>query len=199
MKITIRKNIFETNSSSTHSLILTNKEDLEKDLDKERNNKEEFYPSILCYDKFDKKEDKILFLGGLFDYELINNDDMQEEYDVFIKLLKDQKEDALIEQLIENQNEFKKYPYDEPYCRNFFCHGVLTDCTCCFQTKFKNYFKIEISYSKIFLELSKTNNDLKMVFDEKVKNEILRQKEQLYQKLYNFIYHDGIIVAYDNI
>ena len=71
MKIAIRKKCFETNSSSNHTLIITNEEDLEND--KAQFLKEEEDDFFAQYGNFCKplktKEEKCYFMADLFHKE----------------------------------------------------------------------------------------------------------------------------------
>jgi len=193
-KVTIRKQIFETNSSSTHAIILTNEKNYKKDFDKHC---EDFFVEIGNYTAIKKKEDKIICLAGLFDYETVQNNWLTGEYELFIQVLKDNKEKELLDIIKKNKKKYKKNSYDEPSCCDYFSYGPLADCTCCFYKHFKDYFKIKIDYYSIYTELSKTNNCNERDFTKKVKSELAKQREKLYNKLYEFIYNDGIIVTYD--
>lgn len=193
-KVTIRKQIFETNSSSTHAIILTNEKNYKKDFDEQCNQP---FTEIVNYNAIKTKEDKVICLAGLFDYETLKNKWLTEEYKLFIQILKDNNEKELLDIIKDNKKKFKKTPYDEPSCCDYFSYGPLADCTCCFYKRFKDYFKIEINYYSIYTELSKTNNCNESDFTEKVNIELAKQKEKLYNKLYEFIYNDGIIVTYD--
>lgn len=169
MKIQIRKNIFETNSSSTHCLIITNEENKENDI-KTAIDKEKFF--YLDYTSFQvnltKKEDKILMMAGLFDNENYQ-DNLIEEYNIFIKVLKDHNEIELLEQIKNNRQKFLNDP-DEPYCTNYYYDGCLIECNCNFCHLFNQFFKTKESTT-----------------------------EELYQKITKFIYEDGIIIPYETI
>lgn len=194
MKIVIRNSIFETNSSSSHSLIITNKENLDKDVNAHA---KKVGPCLKHYNAVEKKEDKVLFLAGLFDYEVVQSNSLKEEYNLFLKVLKDNNEEELLKQVKDNKKEYKKASYDEPYCVNYFCDGVLMDCSCSFYNAYLNYFQIIINYSAIYEELSKNKDYDENNFLTKVQEAFEKQKEEVYQKLYDFIYKDGIIVAYE--
>lgn len=171
MKIQIRKNIFETNSSSTHSLIITNSRDLDKDMEKMKKEEKYFYPEYIrinCH--IASKEKKVLMLGGLFNFENKINNCLKDEFQVFLQVLKDNNEKELLKKIEENTLNYKD-EYDEPYCTNYFEDGCLIECNCKFKEKFIEYFA------------------KKKVIDE--------NKKELYQKLKSFIYEDGIIIPYE--
>ena len=200
MKIQIRKGMFETNSSSNHSLIITNAKCKKDEIKKHKNKMEEdYFCQGFFNDEISSKEDKILMLGGLFDYEMQTFEWMKVEYSVFIKLLQDNNELTLIEKLKENQKEYKKTK-DEPYCSNYYYHGCLCDCTCSFYKKFKEYFNYgPIRQVDLFLDERVRNID---DVDERlayIENIITENKKDLYNKLHDFIYGDGIILAYESI
>ena len=70
MKIQIRRGMFETNSSSNHSLIITNAKCKKDEIKKHKNKmEEEYFCQGFFNDEISSKEDKILMLGGLFDYD----------------------------------------------------------------------------------------------------------------------------------
>lgn len=171
MKLVIRKNTFETNSSSHHSLIITNEANLEKDLAEKREDDLFFF----CggpHEPVRTKEEKVYFLAGLFDYETIDSNFMSYEYKIFLKVLEDNNEHLLLENIKAHRNMYIANRGEEPYCCNFFSNGPLVDCSCGFYTQFKKYFR---------------------------KDETGISKEELYKNLYDFIYGDGIIVAYEEL
>lgn len=197
MKIQIRKGMFETNSSSVHSLIITNARN--KDEDYKAMKKEEWiwYPEYINEsDCVYTKEDKVLMLGGLFDSEKYPfNGGMDEEYKIFLKVLKDNNEIELLQKLKENRLEFKECP-DEPYCTNYFCEGCLIDCNCGFYKKFHEYFQTgSICYDEIEKDIGTLG--LPEEEERKLLRKIVRDnRKELYKKLYDFIYGDGLIIPY---
>lgn len=197
MKIQIRKGMFETNSSSVHSLIITNARDKEKDYEAMKKEEKSWYPEYIREsDCVHTKEDKVLMLGGLFDSEKYPyNGGMDEEYKIFIKVLKDNNETELLNKLKANREEFKEYP-DEPYCTNYFCEGCLIECTCNFYTKFHKYFNTgSISYRDIKNDIGTLGLEPKE--EEKILRKIVREnRKELYKKIYDFIYGDGLIIPY---
>ena len=61
MKIQIRRGMFETNSSSVHSLIITNKRDKDKDYEKMKKEEAIWYPEYIYESNcVHTKEDKVL-------------------------------------------------------------------------------------------------------------------------------------------
>lgn len=168
MKYTIRKNTFETNSSSHHSLIITNEKDIEKDKEEFLNKEGDLWrPYGAFCEAIKSKEEKCYFLADLFNKEYESLKWMVDEYETFIQVLKDNKEEEILMNIMLYKEEFLKAPYDEPpFCQRFFFHGVLDECNCPFYTEFKKYFK--------------SNSD-----------------KTLYEKIYDFIYKDGIIVPYE--
>ena len=70
MKIQVRRGMFETNSSSVHSLIITNERDKDEDYKKMQKDEVLWYPDYITVGNcVHTKEDKVLMLGGLFDSE----------------------------------------------------------------------------------------------------------------------------------
>lgn len=183
MKITIRKNTFETNSSSLHSLVITNEKDMEKD-------KEEFLKNdagliIPGYSEFCKplktKEEKCYFLNDLFNKENVDYDMLKYQHKVFMKVLKDNKEEEILMNIALYNKEFKKAKYSEPpFCQHSFYNGVLIECNCPFYDAFNKYFKHS-------LDIDKETNDFPKI----------DKNNALYQELYKFIYEDGVIVPYE--
>lgn len=200
MKIQIRKGMFETNSSSVHALIITNERDKEKDCNKIRKEEALWEPYININYCLKKKEDKVLMLAGLFDGEQIPYGGMEDEYKIFIKVLKDNNEVELIEKIRKNRKEYR-ITRDEPYCTNYYSEGCLIDCNCCFYSKFNAYFKDEVG-SLNFNEMKEDVGPLGL--DEKEENRIIRKmvrenRKLLYNRLYDFIYGDGLIIPYDTM
>ena len=199
MKIQIRRGMFETNSSSVHSLIITNKRDKDKDYEKMKKEEAIWYPEYIYESNcVHTKEDKVLMLGGLFDFENVEGGWLKDEYKIFIKVLKDNNEFELIEKLNANKEEYRK-ERDEPYCTNYFCEGCLIECSCSFYSKFNEYFR---SGSLNMRELRKDIGDLGLSKEEheKLLRKMLREnKKELYKKIYDFIYGDGLIIPYATV
>lgn len=169
MKIQIRKNIFETNSSSTHCLIITNEKNKENDIKKIIEKEKFFFLDSSSFQiNLTTKKDKILMMAGLFDNENYQNN-LIDEYNTFIKVLKDHNEIELLKQIEKNRKDFLNDP-DEPYCTNYYYDGCLIECNCKFCHLFNQFFKTKES-----------------------------TKEELYQKITKFIYEDGIIIPYETI
>lgn len=196
MKIQIRMGMFETNSSSSHSLIITNKKRMKKDYDKMIKENHFFYPEYITEeDKVETKEDKVLMLSGLFDYEN-RYGLLKEERKIFIKVLKKNNENELLEKIKKYRKQYKHSP--EPYCTSYYYQGCLDQCTCCFYNQFKKYFK----YPSIEVNASLIRLSKKQGFDSPtdefafMKKTIRKNKKILYKKLYEFIYGDGMILPY---
>ena len=201
MKIQVRREMFETNSSSNHSLIITNKKCFKKECKKVQSKFDWFVINFgEVEDQVISKEDKVLMLGGLFDYEMNDLYFLIEEYEIFLKILKDNNEIELLEKVKENSSEYKKHP-STPYCRKYFFEDCLSDCTCSFYSKFKKYFDYDSLTKEDYMY-----NDIRVIeiddLDKKEEmiNKIIEEnKEKLYKKLYNFIYGDGVIVPYGTL
>ena len=199
MKIQVRRGMFETNSSSVHSLIITNLRDKDEDYKKMQKDEEVWYPEYITeHNYISTKKDKVLMLGGLFDSEKFPFGGMEEEYKIFIKVLKDNNEIELLQKLKENRLEYKSCP-DEPYCTNYFSEGCLIDCNCGFYSKFHKYFDYgSIDYKDIFEYVG----TLGLEYEEEIKilRKIVREnRKDLYKKLYDFIYGDGLIYPYETL
>ena len=195
MKILIRRGMFETNSSSVQALIITNKR--EKDKDYAAMKKEEYiwYPEYIQESQcVHTKEDKVLMLGGLFDSENVVGGWMKEEYKIFMKVLKDNNETELIEKVRANSKEFKDYP-DEPYCTNYFWEGCLIECSCSFYSKFNAYFK-HGSLTLKDLRTDLEDFDLDEEHEKILKQIVRKNRKELYDKIKDFIYGDGLIIPY---
>lgn len=163
MKISIRKGSFETNSSSMHSLVITNKKNQKNDYCKRKKEIENwgfYYSDKPVIDK----ENKVYFLAALFEYDNHYDKVMSREYNIFLKILEDNNEEELLKNLQQNAKQFKENGCR--FCSNYFDNDVLIDCDCKFPKEFFNYFGV--------------------VSDE-----------EMYQKLYDFIYGDGVIVPYE--
>ncbi len=175
MKISIRKSMFETNSSSMHSLFITNKKDLEK-------TREEIYQDLkkegcyFCSNQVETKEDKAYLLAGVMLYNKKESyGDMEYEYDILLKILKDNNEIEILKNIDIKAQEYLDGGSD-PACCDYFYHGTLFDCTCFFEREFRKYFNINFYQSDEPLNV---------------------KKEKLYKKLADFIYKDGVILTYD--
>lgn len=197
MKFQIRNSVFETNSSSTHCLILTNKKRKKKAIEKVKK-EQYFFTFISPDDELVEKKDKILMLGGLFDYEN-RYGFLTEERKIFLKLLKDKNETELLLQVKENTKEYKNHP-DEPYCSSYYYHNCLSDCTCCFYYKFKKYFKPKpMEFAQLLNDPRVCNIEDYLEKQKAIKKIIKENKLDLYNKLSKFIYEEGIIIPYDSI
>lgn len=185
MKLTVRRHSFETNSSSHHTIILTNQKMVQEDIEIE-NKDNEYFLDYVDYSLIDTKEKKAYFLAGLFDYEIETMDWMIEEYNVFIQVLKDNKEEEILSNIAKHKKEFLAEPYCEAYCCNFFHNGPLIDCNCSFASRFKEYFKVSL-----------LEDDFN--FDKKLQEDENKKRKELYDKIYDFLYNDGIIVAYETL
>lgn len=163
MKISIRRKAFETNSSSMHSLIITNERNKDEDY-KRRENDIENYGLYYSNTPIMDKENKIYFLCSLFDYDKDYDNSLKREYEIFLRVLKDNNENELLSSF--NTKKEKCKEYDCRVCSNYFENDVLIDCTCRFDKEFKDYF-------------GNCNDD------------------ELYNKLYDFIYGDGVIIPYE--
>ena len=177
MKIVVRKSVFETNSSSNHSLIFSNKKRFEIDNEKTLNYLSSFTSAKLNPTIVSKKEDKVYFLGGFFDWiqrdGVYFDDAYDNAYEVFVQVLKDNHDEKLIENLETNGISYLTKNDDEPYCRNYFDEGPLMDCDCGIETAFDDYFE-NFKY-----------------------NSPEEYKEKLYKKFKDFIYGDGIVLTYE--
>ena len=194
MKIVIRNATFETNSSSHHTLILTNEKDYKTDVKKMT----EQMKRECCWggphDALATKRDKVLFLAGLFDCDNRQFGLMTGEYHVFIKVLKDNNETQLLEEVVKNRADFFEHRRSEPFCNDYFNNGELWDCTCSFSKVFRDYFKVRIDPYIVVKGLSGQSPE---EFYAKAKEQLDEQTAQLYNKLYQFIYNDGLIVPYE--
>ena len=140
----IRCNTFETNSSSNHSLIITNSKEFNEENEKITNEIKKWTSGIVYPKILDTKEDKVYMLGGFFDWvHKEGYSSYDDEYEVFIQVLKDSNEEELIKNLETNGKDYLSGEDDEPYCTNYFWEGTLMGCYCgfdrCFDTYFKNY------------------------------------------------------------
>ena len=201
MKIQIRRGVFETNSSSNHSLIITNRKEYKKECEKVQKNCKWYKINFGEVDKqVVTKEDKALMLGGLFDYEVQNFGLLRKEHEIFLKILKDNNETELLEKVIKNSNKYKDHP-SEPYCTEYFYEGCLDECTCSFYSKFKEYFDYDSLEKEYYMY-----DDIRVfeIKDLNKKEEMIEQiieenKKIFYKKLYDFIYGDGVIVPYGDL
>jgi hypothetical protein len=198
MKISIRKHTFETNSSSNHSLILTNEKDMEKD--KEKFEKELFGDDPLWENYCDgfltpikSVAEKAYFLNGVFNYENSDYEWMENEYKIFIKVLEDNNEAKILENIKLHNEQFKNSGC--PYCDKFYGEGTLTGCNCEFRKKFNKYFKlIDIQDIYTLEDIFKmSSKELDKIYREIATKNI----NGLYQKIYDFLYKDGIIIPYE--
>lgn len=189
MKIVIRKHSFETNSSSHHSLIFTNEKMKDRDIEKENYDKEPFEePGIneVC-----EKEKKAYFLAGLFDYENKHYKNlMLEEYKIFLSVLEDNDENEILENIKLHKHKYLTTYGCEAYCDTFFYHGTLIDCNCGFRKKFIEYFKVNIDKERLMLEHNTVDFDF-------LERKVEENKNDLYQRIYDFLYKDGILIAYE--
>ena len=201
MKITVRKGCFETNSSSNHTLIITNEEDLEND--KSQHLKEEG-ENWAPYGGFCKplrtKEEKCYFMADLFHKENREFGVMKTEYDVFIKILKDNNETEILNNIEIAKNQYFNYEVDEPkFCDSQYGQGCLIECNCPFYEKFKKYFNLNFQ-TKSIDEFLKELDEIGLEGMKK-KEEQLKpiDTEKLYKKLKEFIYGNGVIVPYESL
>ena len=146
------------------------------------------------------KEDKVLMLGGLFDYEVQNFGVLEEEYKIFLKILEDNNETILLEKVKENSKEYEKHP-SEPYCTKYFYKGCLSDCTCSFYSKFLKYFDYDFLKKEYYMydDIRVFEIDDLYKKEEMINKIIGENKELFYKKLYDFIYGDGVIVPYGEL
>ena len=200
MKIVIREGMFETNSSSNHSLILTNTKKCKADIKKKDKQLDDEYCHIFGGgEKVASKEDKCLLLAGLFDGMVIQYGAMKEEYKIFIKVLRYNKEKELLSKIKENKKEYKNNRGYEPYCENYFAEGVLIDCTCDFKREFDKYFKVKLSMVDCLKDPRVKALESQTDKFNKAEEIIEERKKELYEKLHKFIYEDGIIVPYAHL
>lgn len=172
MKISIRQNCFETNSSSNHSLILTTKQNCEKDkAEFKKSIEKEFYFMPGCFNEpVETKEEKCYFLGGLFDFDYSQFGILGQQYKIFIKVLTDNNENEILETLAQNRKEFLNGEIGDPCCSAFYDQGVLSECNCCFYEIFEKFFQVKN-------------------FEDPEKD--------LYNMIYDFIFGDGVIIPYE--
>ena len=176
MKIVVRKSVFETNSSSNHSLIITNSKEFNEENEKMKNEIKKWTSGIVYPKILDTKEDKVYMLGAFFDWvQKEGYSSYDDEYEVFIQVLKDNNDEELIKNLEINGKDYLSGEDDEPYCTNYFWEGTLSGCYCGFDNYFRTYFK-----------------NFKYETPEEY-------KEKLYNKFKEFIYGDGIIATYGYI
>ena len=203
MKIAIRKKCFETNSSSNHTLIITNEEDLEND--KAQFLKEEEDDFFAAYGNFCKplktKEEKCYFMADLFHKENKDFGSMEDEYEVFIQVLKDNNEEEILKTIEKNREDFYDGKVDEPqFCNDQYFNGCLIECNCPFYRKFRKYFNLDLqtkSLEELLNELE--TKGLEQLKKEERENKPILNEEKLYKELYKFIYEDGIIVPYESV
>ena len=192
MKIVIRNSTFETNSSSHHTLILTNEQDYKADLSKMTAKMKKDCCWGGPHDALSTVEDKALFLGGLFDCDWKQYGLMGGEYQVFMKLLQDKATPELVEKVKANRDAFKEGKLGEPVCNQYFRQGELWDCTCPFSKAFRDYFQVRIDPYAVIGSMSKGED-----FYTKAKAEQDSKSNELYRKLDEFIFGDGLIVPYE--
>ncbi len=181
MKKIIREGVFETNSSSSHSVVLKKKENDNVDEDASY----EIRTPLA----------KTLFLIGL--YTSIKEDscyDEDDEYahyeieseDVLIKFIK-----LVIEEYISMSNiteeEFKKQYHESNFtyqgrchCSNFFEEGALIDCDCSFHT-----------FSNITFALKLADNAPDSYYREKAKELLSDEYKFVLKEFYCCLYQVG--------
>ena len=195
MKIGIRRGVFETNSSSNHALMITDKDNYEDDKIKFENEMNSgFFP---CHGGFAKpitdKAEKAYFLAHLFDRDKSHFNRLKKEYKIFMYVLKDNNENEILENIKINH---EKYINERSwcYCRKYYCDDILDDCTCGFEHEFNKYFH-HIDVDKYLDYLLNDNKDEKTKDDfEKL---IKKDDRNLYEKIYDFLYKDGMIVPFE--
>ena len=193
MKISIRKSVFETNSSSMHSLIITNEKNKDEDLKK---HDEKLNPAGFYYDRpvINDKAEKVYFLAALFENDKDNFGFLRFQHKVFLKVLKDNNETELLHNI-----ELHRHQYclnrDRRYCCNYFCEDVLMDCDCNFVEQFNKYFGNINDTSYLLSDDVNEDNILDIATKQFELND--RNKRELYQRLYDFIYKDGVIIPYE--
>lgn len=202
MKIAIRKGCFETNSSSNHTLIITNENDIEND--KAQFLKEEEDEWFAIYGNFCKplkdKAEKCYFMADLFHKENKDFHSMEEEYEVFIQVLKDNNEEEILKTIEQNRIDFYEGKVGEPqFCNDQYFNGCLIECNCPFYRKFRKYFNLDLKTKSLeeLLKEIETKGLEQMKKEEENKKPL--NKEKLYKKLYEFIYEGGIIVPYESV
>ena len=181
MKVTIRRSVFETNSSSNHCLILTTKDKLEEEIERIRNeNKFDFsygteeYPIVT-------KEDKCYLLAGVMEEQLSYKKGDYIIYEIFKQVLKDNNELEIlaeVEQHMIDQLE-NYYCY---FCEDYFEHGCLIDCGCDFLILMEEYFDVHV--------YGEYDDDCVLHLDDDAKN-------KLYQMFYIYIYEDVVVIPYE--
>ena len=201
MKIAIRKGCFETNSSSNHSLIITNEEDMENDKAQFLKEEDEFFAPYGGFCKpLKTKEEKCYFMADLFHKENREFGVLENEYEVFIQVLKDNNEVEILNNIEIAKNQYFNYEVGEPkFCDSKYGQGCLIECNCPFYEKFKKYFNLNLQ-TKSLDELLKELDEIGL--EEMKKKEEERKplnKEKLYKRLYEFIYVNGVIVPYESI
>lgn len=191
MKVVFRKHTFETNSSSHHSIILTNPENLKKDIKKEDKECNPFMYG--AHEPLTTVKDKALFMAGMFDYEIKQMNWMKVEYKVFLDVLKDNKEEEILLQIAANREQYFSGEIDEPMCSYFFENGCLIDCFCGFSQKFRKFFGVDLGKYELLEENKDSNNDYFL----SLKEEYDKARKVLYDKLYDFLYNEGLLVPYE--
>lgn len=196
MKIAIRKGVFETNSSSNHSLILTNKQNRKKDEEEYFNPKDElFAPFILNINTLETVKDKAIFLAALMDEQVDKFGSYEKEYKLLMKILKEHNEVEILKEIEENKSYYNEH--GEPFCTNYYFHNTLSDCTCDLRKAFNKYFGFK-SASDI-LANKDFDFDEFMKISKQIDEEERELREQFEKKLEDFLYGDGVIIAYDEI
>lgn len=191
MKIAIRRGVFETNSSSNHALMITDKDNYENDKIKfEEKMNSGFFP---CHGGFAKpitdKAEKAYFLAHLFDCDKRNFNRLKKEYKIFTYVLKDNNETEILENIRLNH---EKYINERSwcYCRKYYYDDILDHCTCNFEHEFNKYFNY-IDVNKYLAYL--LDDNAKKDFEELIK----KDDRNLYEKIYDFLYNDGMIVPFE--
>lgn len=202
MKISVRKGCFETNSSSNHSLIITNEEDMENDKAQFLKEEDEFFAPYGGFCKpLKTKEEKCYFMADLFHKENREFKAMEEEYEVFIQILKDNNETEILENIKFSKNQYFNHEVGEPkFCDAQYGQGCLIECNCPFYEKFRKYFNLNLStksLDELLKELEEIGIEGMKKKEEKERKPLDKQK--LYNKLKEFIYGNGVIVPYESI
>ena len=181
MKIVVRRSVFETNSSSNHSLIITNSKNFEKDNEELNQILKEEREVVYHEPRFLKtKEDKAYILAGLFNFTQEEGfNELDTEYETFIQVLKDNNEEEILKNIVTNAKEYIEGIRGVPYCDKYFDDGPLIECNCEFVAKFRKFFNADEKF--------------KFLYDNKMEE----YNSQIYQKLYKFLYEDGMIITLD--
>ena len=209
MKIVIRRGVFETNSSSNHSLILTNKEKFKEMLPKlrEETKYDHMFNSYEDEENYiTSKMDKCCLLSGVFEREMFGYDyecdlficnlEMLEIYKVFRQVLKDNNEYEILKELKEHLINFNKNNYGF-FCEDYFEHGVLCDCYCNFLDEFSIYYDVELYLPKKKYVLLDVDGKKVAVADKPSGYDVLYKK--LYDKFYEYIYGEAFVIPYESL